>query len=107
MDNIDHVRDLVTTGMLNAPCMLTGLTILSTGAAVGVPIAISLVSFLTGALLVILITCCCARRKKKASGQLQLEVSYIQPSPIYSEVEPKQLDTMEMNENVAYGPVRH
>ena len=107
MDNIDHVRDLVTTGMLNAPCMLTGLTILSTGAAVGVPTAISLVSFLTGALLVILITCCCARRKKKASGQLQLEVSYIQPSPIYSEVEPKQLDTMEMNENVAYGPVRH
>ena len=93
--------------MLNAPCMLTGVTILSTGAAVGVPIAISLVSFLTGALLVILITCCCVRRKKKSSGQLQLEVSYMQPSPIYSEVEPKQLDTMEMKENVAYGPVRH
>ena len=89
-------------------CMLTGLTILSTGAAVGVSIAISLVSFLTGALLVILITCCCVRRrKKKSSGQLQLEVSYMQPSPIYSEVEPKQLDTMEMNENVSYGPVRH
>ena len=103
---IDHVRDLVTTSMLNAPCMLTG-TILSTGAAVGVPIAISLVSFLTGALLVLLITCCCVRRKKKSSGQLQLEVSYMQPSPIYSEVEPKQLDTMEMNENVSYGPVRH
>ena len=86
----------------------TGLTILSTGAAVGVPIAISLVSFLTGALLVILITCCCVRRrKKKSSGQMQLEVSYMQPSPIYSEVEPKQLDTMEMNENVSYGPVRH
>lgn len=87
--------------------MLIGLTILSTGAAVGVPIAISLVSFLTGALLVLLITCCCVRRKKKSSGQLQLEVSYMQPSPIYSEVEPKQLDTMEMNENVSYGPVRH
>ena len=87
--------------------MLTGLTVLSTGAAVGVPIAISLVSFLAGVLLVVLIICCCVRRKKKSSGQLQLEVSYIQPSPIYSEVEPKQLDTMEMNENVAYGPVRH
>ena len=86
-------------------CMLTGLTILSTGAAVGVPIAISLVSFLTGALLVVLVTCCCVRRKKKSSGQL--EVSYIQPSAIYSEVEPKQIDTMEMKENVAYGPVRH
>ena len=102
-----YIRDLVTTGMLNAPCMLTGLTILSTGAAVGVPIAISLVPFLTGALLVILITCCCVRRKKKCSGQLQLEVSYIQPSPIYSEVEQKQLDTMEMKENVSYGPVKH
>ena len=88
-------------------CVLTGLTILSTGAAVGVPIAISLVSFLTGALLVVLITCCCVKKKKKSSGQLQLEVSYMQPSPIYSEVEPKQLDTMEMNQNVSYGPVKH
>ena len=87
--------------------MLSGLTILSTGAAVGVPIAISLVSFLTGALLVVLITCCCVKKKRKSSGQLQLEVSYMQPSPIYSEVEPKQLDTMEMNQNVSYGPVKH
>lgn len=116
MDNIDHVRDLVTTGMLNAPCMLTGLTILSTGAAVGVPIAISLVSFLTGALLVVLIICYCVRRRK-TSGQLQpsntqpepLQPSYGQPelSHVYSEVEIKCVDTLELKENVAYGPVRH
>ena len=85
--------------------MLTGLTILSTGAAVGIPIAISLGSFFAGALLVVLIICYCGKRKKKSTGQLQ--VSYAHPSPIYSEVEPKQLDTLEMNENVAYGPVRH
>ena len=89
----------------------------SIGAFVGIPIAISLVSFLTGALLVVLITCCCVRRRKKSSGQLQpsyiqpeqLQPSYIQSelSHVYSEVEIKRVDTLELKENVAYGPVRH
>ena len=94
--------------------MLTGLTILSTGAAVGIPIAISLVSFFAGALLVVLITCCCIRRRKNSTGHLQ--PSYGQPEPLqpsynqpelpheYCEVEIKNIDTLEMKENVAYGP---
>ena len=77
-------------------------------------IVISLVSFLAGALLVVLITCCCIKRIKKSSGQLQLP--YGQPEPLqpsynqsepsheYSEVEIKNIDTLEMKENVAYGP---
>ena len=84
----------------------------------GISIAISLVSFLAGALLVVLITCCCIRRRKKSSGQLQpsygqpepLQPFYSQPEPSheYSEVEIKNIDTLEMKENVAYGPpVRH
>ena len=85
--------------------MLTVLPVMSTGAAVGIPISTSLVSFFAGALLVVLITCYCGRRRKKNTGQLQ--PSHMHPSPIYSEVEPKQLDLLEMKENVAYGPVRH
>ena len=95
--------------------MPTGVNISGTGSVMGISIAISLVSFLAGALLVVLITCCCIRRrKKKSSGQLQ--VSYGQPEPLqpsynqpelpheYCEVEIKNIDTLEMKENVAYGP---
>ena len=94
--------------------MLTVLPVMSTGAAVGIPISTSLVSFFAGALLVVLITCYCGRRRKKSSGQLQpsygqpepLQPSYSQPEPLYeySEVEIKNIDTLEMKENVAYGP---
>ena len=87
---------------------------LSIGAFVGILIAIFLVSFLLGTLLVILITCCCVRRRKKSSGQLQpsyiqpeqLQPSYSQSEPlhVYSEVEIKCAHTLEM-ENVAYGPM--
>ena len=99
-------------------CIPTGVTILSTGAAVGIPIAVFLVSFLIGALLVVLITYCCVRvRRKKSSGQLQ--PSCTQPEPLqpsynqlelpheYCEVEIKRADTLELKENVAYGPVGH
>ena len=89
----------------------------SIGVFVGILIAIFLVSFLLGTLLVILITCCCVRRRKKSSGQLQpsyiqpeqLQPSYSQSEPlhVYSEVEIKCADTLEMKENVAYGPVGH
>ena len=94
--------------------MPTGVNISGTGSVVGISIAISLVSFLAGALLVVLITCYCGRRRKKSSGQLQpsygqpepLQPSYSQPEPLYeySEVEIKNIDTLEMKENVAYGP---
>ena len=86
------------------------------GALVGILIATILVSFLIGALLVVLITCCCVRRRK-SSGQLQpsyiqpeqLQPSYSQSEPldVYSEVKIKCVDTLELKENVAYGPVRH
>ena len=86
------------------------------GALVGILIATILVSFLIGTLLVVFITCCCVRRRK-SSGQLQpsyirpeqLQPSYSQSEPlaVYSEVEIKHVDTFELKENVAYGPVRH
>ena len=109
---------LLPNGIIHkSSCISTGVTILSTGAAVGIPIAVFLVSFLIGAMLVVLITYCCVRRRKKSSGQLQ--PSYPQPEPLqpsysqselpheYCEVEIKCVDTLELKENVAYGPVRH
>ena len=103
--------------LMVSSCISTGVTILSTGAAVGIPIAVFLVSFLIGAMLVVLITYCCVRKRKKSSGQLQpsctlpepLQPSYNQSElpHEYCEVEIKRADTLELKENVAYGPVGH
>ena len=89
--------------------MSTSATIgLGIGPVVGVSITIFLLSFTLGALLAAFI--CGLRWRGKSSGQPHPSPSEgLQPvhAPIYAEVEAGAVDTLEMKENVAYGPVRY
>ena len=76
---------------------------LSAGTVVGISITIFLVSFSAGAMLAALITYCCVRERGKSSGQHHLSPTEDpHPAPVYDEVGAGKL---ELKENVAYGPV--
>ena len=73
---------------------------LSAGAAVGISIAIFLVSFSAGTLLAALVTyCCCVRKREKSQQEEHSSSESPQPAPVYAEVVASRL---EMKENPSY-----
>ena len=77
---------------------------LSAGIVVGISITIFLMSFSAGAMLAALVTYCCVRERGESSGQHHLSPTEDPQciTPVYDEVGAGKL---ELKENVAYGPV--
>ena len=85
---------------------------LSTGAAVGVTLAVSAVVFtILGFLAGVLVTCLITRAQKKAStvystAERKVNVQATAPAgPVYEDVSKAPKEEIELNTNQAYGPL--
>ena len=81
---------------------------LSTGAAVGVTLAVSAVVFtILGFLAGVLVTCLVTRKKAVyTAAELQTSVQFNVPvGPVYEDVLSTSKEEIELNINQAYGPV--
>ena len=93
--------------------MHTGQVILGVGEAVGITFAVSVISsvavgFLLGLLVMYLIMRSRMNKYSVSTGEQQTAPTV--PGPVYEEVSPqtdKDKEVIELETNLAYGPVRH